>query len=187
MHRQSLLRQLADYQPADATEQAMLAQTLAFVTTNPDCFHRRLLTGHVTGSAWIVSDPNPKSVPTDRRVVLLHHRKLDRWFQPGGHADGDPDMAAVARREAEEETGLTRLTLVSPTIFDVDVHPIPARGNEPAHLHYDIRFLFTADPTEPFIETAETNDVQWIRLADVPDYNNSESIVRLVRKTTGIV
>lgn len=181
MHRQPLLQQLATHQPADATERDMLAQTIAFVVANPDCFHRTLLPGHVTGSAWIVA--NDTLPGANRQVVLLHHRKLDRWFQPGGHADGDPNIAAVARREAEEETGLTRLTLVSPAIFDVDVHPIPARDHEPAHRHYDIRFLFAADPAEPFVETAETNAVQWIRLADVPTFNDSESIVRLVRKT----
>lgn len=181
MHRQPLVSLLTAHQAADANEQAMLNQTIAFVTAQPDCFYRTLLIGHVTGSAWIISSAHAAS--TDQRVVLLHHRKLDRWFQPGGHADGDPDIAAVARREAEEETGLTTLKLVSPAVFDVDVHTIPARGNEPEHLHYDIRFLFEADPGDAFIATIETKDVQWINLADVPRLNDSESILRLVRKT----
>ncbi|MBC8155268.1 MAG: NUDIX hydrolase [Bacteroidetes bacterium] len=184
MHRQALLHQLAAHQPADTTEQAMLTQTIDFVTAQPDCFHRTLLIGHVTGSAWIVS--RTPAAPAERQVVLLHHRKLDRWFQPGGHADGDPDVAAVALREAQEETGLTSLRLASLAVFDVDVHPIPARGTEPAHLHYDIRFLLEADPTEPFIETAETKAVRWVNVGQIADLNDSESILRMKRKTDNL-
>ena len=51
-------------------------------------------------------------------------------------------------REAREESGLTRLRLVSPEIFDVDRHRIPARGAEPEHWHFDVRFLIEADPAE---------------------------------------
>lgn len=184
MHRQPLLRLLADHKATDATERAMLAQTITFVSENPDCFCRTLLVGHVTGSAWIVAADG--SLPATCRVVLLHHRKLDRWFQPGGHADGDPDVAAVALREAQEETGLISLKLVRPAIFDVDVHPIPARGNEPEHLHYDIRFLFEADPADTFIETIETKDVRWVDLDKIHLFNSSESVSRLVNKTFNI-
>ena len=177
MHRQPLLQLLADYKPFDTTEQAMLARTIAFVGEQPDCFRRSLLIGHVTGSAWIVS-------PDRSQVVLIHHRKLDRWLQPGGHADGDPDVAAVALREAQEETGLTRLRLVHPVIYDVDVHPIPARNDEPAHLHYDIRFLLEADPNEPFRQTAETKAIRWVSIGEVGAFEASGSVLRMVRKTS---
>ncbi len=149
MHRQPLLQLLYQHQPTDPLEQAMTQATIAFVAQHPDCFDRSLLIGHITGSAWIVS-------PDRQQTLLIHHRKLDRWLQPGGHADGDPDVAAVALREAQEETGLTSLRLVNPVgathpeqevaIFDVDIHPIPARADVPEHLHYDIRFLLDSEP-----------------------------------------
>lgn len=175
MHRQPLLQLLDEYHTADPAEQIMLAQTFAFVREQPDCFQRSLRIGHITGSAWIVS-------PDHAQVVLVHHRKLDRWLQPGGHADGDPDVASVALREAQEETGLTRLRLVRPAIFDVDVHSIPARNDEPAHLHYDIRFLLEADTSEPFRETAETKSIRWVSLNEIHRFTDSESVLRMTTK-----
>ncbi|WP_345241880.1 NUDIX hydrolase [Nibrella saemangeumensis] len=175
MHRQPLLNLLKNYTPADANETAMWHHTLSFVQAHPDCFERSLSIGHITGSAWIIS-------PDHRQAVLIHHRKLDRWFQPGGHADGDADVARVALREAEEEVGLSSLRLVSPAIFDIDVHSIPAKGYEPEHLHYDIRFLIEADPNEAFTHSSETNDIKWVSLARIESYTSSESIIRMVRK-----
>jgi 8-oxo-dGTP pyrophosphatase MutT (NUDIX family) len=180
MHRQPLLSLLRQHlsnsaNRLDSNEEAMTKATITFVEQHADCFERSLLEGHVTGSAWIVS-------PDRQRVVLIHHRKLDRWFQPGGHADGDPDVAAVAFREAQEETGLTSIRLVAPTIFDVDIHPIPARGNVTEHLHYDIRFLFEADDNESFGEIEEVNDIRWFTLPNANFLASSESISRMVRK-----
>ena len=181
MHRQPLLTLLRQHTPADANEQAMTQATTAFVEANPDCFERSLLIGHVTGSAWIVGSVVDST--DSQQTVLIHHRKLDRWFQPGGHADGDPDVAAVALREAQEEAGLMSLRLVTPAIFDVDVHPIPARGDVPEHLHYDIRFLLEADPAEPFGFTDEVNDIRWFSLDEAARYAGSESISRMIRKS----
>ncbi len=162
----------------------MTARTIAFVEANPTCFDRSLLEGHITGSAWILSEP-PADLPlSEPQVLLIHHRKLDRWFQPGGHADGDPDVAAVARREAAEETGLPNVRLVSPAIFDVDIHPIPAKGEVPEHLHYDIRFLFTARPdTALGGETREVKGIRWLTLDEADRLADSESISRMIRKS----
>ena len=175
MHRQPLLTLLRQHQPANPTEQAMTQATIAFVEQHPDCFERSLLSGHITGSAWILS-------PDHQHTLLIHHRKLDRWLQPGGHADGDPDVAAVALREAQEETGLLSVRLVSPAIFDVDIHPIPERNGVLEHLHYDIRFLLEADPNEPFGISEEIKNIRWFSLKSVVDNVNSESIFRMVRK-----
>ncbi|GAB4043992.1 NUDIX hydrolase [Spirosoma jeollabukense] len=175
MHRLPLLNLLRQHTTTDLNEQAMTQATIEFVETNSDAFERSLLAGHITGSAWIVS-------PDRQQVLLIHHRKLDRWLQPGGHADGDPDVAAVALREAREETGLTSLQLVSPAIFDVDIHTIPARGDVPEHLHYDIRFLLEADPDEPFGNSDEIKNIRWFSLEMVNNYTDSESICRMVRK-----
>ncbi|NEU67341.1 NUDIX hydrolase [Spirosoma agri] len=176
MHRYHLLTLLRQHKPTDHSEQVMTKATIAFIEANPACFERSLLIGHVTGSAWIVS-------PDRQNAVLIHHRKLDRWFQPGGHADGDPVIAGVAFREAEEETGLKSLQFIHPEIFDVDVHLIPARGDVPEHLHYDIRFLLEADPHEPFILTDEVNAVRWLSMDEISRLTDSESILRMVRKS----
>ena len=154
----------------------MTAQTIAFVEANPDCFERSLAEGHITGSAWITS-------PNGEQVVLIHHRKLDRWFQPGGHADGDPDVAAVALREAQEETELPDLTLASPAIFDVDVHQIPARSDVGAHLHYDIRFRLVADSAIVGGENNEVKAIRWLTLDEAEALADSESVGRMVRKS----
>ena len=98
--------------------------------------------------------------------------------------DGDPDLAAGALREAREESGLTRLALVSPEVFDVDRHRIPARGAEPEHWHYDVRFLIEADPDEPLAISSESKDLAWVPLAGVARLNPDESMLRMVRKST---
>ena len=157
----------------------MTAQAIAFVEANPACFERSLAEGHITGSAWITS-------PDEQRVVLIHHRKLDRWFQPGGHADGDPDVAAVALREAREETGLTDLTLVSPAIFDVDVHVIPTRGDVEAHLHYDIRFRLKSDEKIITGENREVTAIRWLKLAEAEALAGSQSVGRMIRKSRNL-
>src|SRR5579859_4895881 len=100
-----------------------------FLAQGERVFRREAREGHFTGSAWLVSADG-------ERVLLTHHRKLGRWLQLGGHADGDTDLAQVALREAEEESGLVGLA-VEPEPFDLDRHRIPARGTEPEHWHYD--------------------------------------------------
>jgi 8-oxo-dGTP pyrophosphatase MutT (NUDIX family) len=180
MHRAAVLRLLRDHQPrvVDPHEAAMAAEIIRFVEAHPDCLLRTCTPGHLTGSAWIVDAPR-------RRVLLTHHRKLDKWLQPGGHADGDPDLLAVALREAREETGLTRLRAVSPEVFDVDRHRIPPRGDTPGHWHLDLRFLVEADPEEILIVSDESHDLAWVNLARVAALNPEESMLRMVRKTEG--
>lgn len=154
----------------------MTADTIRFVEEHEDCFLRSCVPGHLTGSAWIVD-------PTRTRTLLTHHHKLDKWLQLGGHADGDSDLLAVALREAREESGLTRLAVVSPTVFDVDRHLIPARKSEPAHYHYDIRFMIEADPAEPLVVSNESKDLAWVEVSRVTALNPEESMARMVRKT----
>ncbi len=176
MHRKKLLELLHNHKGADAGESAMKEQMTAFVQNNDQCFDRELLMGHVTGSAWILDD-------SGQFVLLMHHRKLDKWFQPGGHCDGDNDVLRVALKEAQEETGLNAIDILSNEIFDIDIHPIPERKGIPAHLHYDVRFLFSADKTLPLLVNEESNGLQWVELASVESLNDSESMMRMVRKT----
>ncbi|GGD57578.1 NUDIX hydrolase [Emticicia aquatilis] len=175
MHRKKLLDLLENHNPSDNNELKMTNETIEFVKTNEDCFKRELLIGHVTGSAWIVNDART-------HVLMMHHRKLNQWFQPGGHCDGDPDVLNVALKEANEETGLKNLKVVDGKVFDVDVHLIPERKGIPAHYHYDVRFLIESDMNEPLIVTEESNDLAWVSLDKIAEHNDSESIMRMARK-----
>lgn len=147
----------------------------SFVRDHPDCAERALQVGHLTGSAWLVSADG-------QRILLTHHRKLNRWLQLGGHADGDLDLAAVALREALEESGLTDL-LVEPEIFDLDRHWIPERVNEPGHWHYDIRFVVRANGSEAFAVSDESHALAWREIAVIAeDEAWDESLRRMARR-----
>ena len=149
-----------------------------FVRTHEDCFRSDLLPGHVTGSAWVVN-------PNRDRVLMLHHKKHAQWFQPGGHADGDPDIRRVALRETQEETGIApeQIRLLSADIFDIDIHTVPASPDSPRHLHYDVRFLIEIDDRLPIPGNDESHEVIWVPLHLVPRYNNNLSTHHLVEKT----
>jgi 8-oxo-dGTP pyrophosphatase MutT (NUDIX family) len=174
--RQTLLDELRAYVPVDAREAEMRDRLVTFVAAHPDALERALAIGHVTGSAWIVD-------PARTRALLTHHRKLGKWLQLGGHADGDPDLRRVALREAREESGLTSLRFAFGGIYDLDVHRIPARPGEPAHDHYDVRFAFEADPAEPLVVNEESKELAWIPLDGLARYGADESVQRLARKT----
>lgn len=175
MIRNHILGLLKAYSSNDQHEQAMLHNTIQFIESNPACFERTLLQGHVTGSAWILDQHRT-------HALMMHHQKLDKWFQPGGHCDGDPNVCAVAAKEAFEETGI-EVRLISPSVFDVDHHVIPERKEVPEHIHYDIRFLFEAErKNDELPPNAEAKAVRWIPLKEIAAYNNTPSIMRLVEK-----
>lgn len=173
--RRKLLDSLDAYQPEDPAQAALKTRFMAFVAEYPDCCERSLAHGHLTGSAWLVSADG-------QRALLMHHRKLERWLQPGGHADGDFDLAGVALREAEEESGLSGL-VPEGGVFDLDRHEIPARGAEPAHWHYDLRFVVRASAGEDFRQNAESLALAWFditELATRPDLD--DSLRRMARR-----
>ena len=176
MHRNPLLALLAGYQTTTADDTAILARFADFVRQNPACFERTLKSGHVTGSAWIVC-------PRRAGALLTHHRKLNRWLQPGGHDDGDPDIFAVALREATEETGLKYLRPLSARIFDLDIHLIPARAAQVAHFHYDVRFIFEANPAESLVISRESKNLAWLPLARIAGPEFGRSMQRMAQKT----
>ncbi len=172
----TLTDELARYRGADERERAMAAEVAAFLDEHDDAFERSLLLGHITASAWIVDRERT-------HALLTHHRKLGRWLQLGGHVDGERDVRAAALREAQEESGLAEIVALEEAIYDVDVHVIPARGAEPRHKHYDIRFAFEADRRAPLVVSDESHALAWVALDELDRYDTDESVMRLARKT----
>jgi len=127
--------------------------------------------------------PAPNVAPGGQRLLLTHHRKLQRWLQLGGHADGDRDLAQVALKEAEEESGLSGLVLEDPAIFDLDKHWIPERKDVPGHWHYDVRFVIRALGGEAFVLSDESLDLAWRPVTEVAaDPESDESMQRMARR-----
>lgn len=178
-HRDLLIQSIHQYQP-DSRDEIAFRKRFLELLEHPRAFFRDNLPGHITASSWIVDK--------DRKFALLtHHAKLNRWLQPGGHADGQEDIVAVAQREAYEETGLTSLQLMLPEIFDLDIHPIPGRKDFPAHYHYDIRFLFQANIDESIAMSGESHDLAWIPNDEIPRKTaNNISILRMAQKVQNL-
>ncbi len=154
-----LIATLAHHRPADEKETQDLESMRGFAASLPEPFSRTQWPAHFTGSAVVVD-------PSGARVCLLLHRKLQRWLQPGGHAepaDGG-DLQRTALREAREETGLeVALHPTAPRPLDVDVHVIPARKDEPEHRHLDIRYLVVAaEPERLAHDAAESSGAGWL-------------------------
>jgi 8-oxo-dGTP pyrophosphatase MutT (NUDIX family) len=147
---------------------------------NPGCFERTSFPAHFTGSALVVNADGS-------RVLLHHHRKLDRWLQFGGHCDGDEDILRVARREALEESGIKGLIVASERPFDLDIHEIPARGDEPVHSHYDVRYLFIAPEGAAGVASEESHDLRWFSAEELTGVAIDESLRRMIRKWQSIV
>ena len=183
IENQSLTSLLRAYLAAGTEQIAQCQQFEAFEASHPYVYHRTHPPGHFTASAWLVSKDGAC-------VLLTHHKKLGRWLQLGGHADGDLDLVSVALREAEEESGLTGLTII-PEIFDLDAHDIPARGTvsapnyEPAHIHWDVRFVVRAS-AEDFLVSEESLALSWVDIAALArDVNADASLVRMAEKWLG--
>lgn len=176
-HRYALCEMLTRYAASHAERRDVAARILEFVSSTPDCFCRICQQGHITGSAWLLN-------PAGDKALLTLHRNLKRWMQLGGHADGDSDVLRVALREAEEESGIQGIRPLSADIMDVDIHPIPDRPTkgEPAHFHYDIRFLMQA-PHERFAISDESDDLAWWSHADIQSrrLELDEAVLRLAR------
>ncbi len=166
---------IAAHRPWNETESSMQKAMLDFVDSHADGLWRTQLKGHVTASAWVLD-------PSGEQVLLIHHRKLDRWLQPGGHADGDADTLAVAQREVWEETGLATEPIIR-EIFDLDIHAIPARGAEPEHFHYDLRYLLRPAVGSTLQINNEVVAAEWVPLHEVHRRSPEESILRMVDKS----
>jgi len=176
----TFLAQIKNHTAFDAAEAAHRVNMIQFVALNSDAFwQRETPQGHVTGSAFVVNN-------TRTHTLLLHHAKLNRWVQPGGHLDEtDATPAHGALREAIEETNILSLALASQSLFDIDIHPIPERRkdglHEPAHLHYDARYLVFANQSTVQI-CEESLGFRWVLLRELADGVNESGLVRMAKK-----
>lgn len=172
--------QLAAYARRQPEHAALADEFSTLLDDAENPFLRERLAGHFTGSAWLVSTDGA-------RVLLTHHRKLDRWLQLGGHADGDRNLARVALKEAEEESGLGGLVLEDGELFDIDKHWIPERKDVPGHWHYDARYVVRALGSEQFAISEESLALAWRDIRDVANAaietpDDDDSLPRMAKR-----
>ena len=168
-------RALFAYTPSDEREGSFRARMLA-LCAEADPFSRAAFSpGHFTASAFVLS-------PRRDAVLLIFHKKLGRWLQPGGHIEpGDTMLMGAACREVAEETAILEAVPLVPGVFDIDVHDIPARKDEPAHEHFDVRVLLGA-PALTVRASDEVAAARWVPLDDLETIETDESVRRAVRK-----
>lgn len=172
--RSGLAADLVAYRGRNPAEAPVSERILAFLEAHPDAFSRSCREGHITGSAFIFD-------PGYTHTLFVHHAKLGKWLQPGGHCEAGETALEAARREALEETGLAVGDPFEALPWDLDIHEIPARGSDPVHLHLDIRYLFVVPVARP-VASAESHAVDWLELAEALARNGEESIRRPLAK-----
>lgn len=183
MDREPLIELLRRHAEAWPAEQALAARFIAFAKAHADCLLRTCRPGHITASAWIVD-------ASGERALLTHHRKLGRWLQLGGHVDGERHVERAALREAVEESGMAAFEFATWTgtlvPLDLDVHVIPARGDEQEHLHWDVRFWLRAAPEQQLAVSAESIDLRWFKPAELAELTSEVSVLRMARKVAAL-
>ncbi|WP_342270130.1 NUDIX hydrolase [Rickettsia endosymbiont of Orchestes rusci] len=150
---------------------------LEFLNNYKNPFSRELAIGHFTASAFLLNSDKTK-------FLLMHHNKLNKWIQLGGHCNGDSDVLAVAIKEAKEESGIEEIEPISTEIYDLDIHYIPERHQELAHYHYDVRFLLKTIDNDNFVKNDEASELRWIEFSSysLKDFSLEESVTRMIEK-----
>lgn len=161
-------------------EEAEVRRFSDFLGSSPDVFRREHPPGHFTASGLLIT-------PDLQSVALMHHKKLNKWLQFGGHADGEQLLAQVALKEAEEESGIAAAFFpyeealgvdFHPLPYDLDVHTIPARGEDPEHLHWDVRYLLYTDRPDLLQGNHESHGIGWFTLDEARTLTDEPSMLR---------
>lgn len=168
--KEELIRLLEEHVPFDATEAAHREKALVFLRGTEHVTSPETLEGHVTASAMILS-------PDLDAILLTHHKKLQRWLCLGGHIENDATLFDAALREAREESGIKNFDLLQNKLFDVDVHTIPAHGNTPEHLHYNLRILLRAATRDTQV-SEESTHLKWFSVPDALKLKGTDSGMR---------
>ena len=177
----AVLGQLADYQASTEAERHSLVQIEELLRRSADPFTRERK-DHITGSAVVAR-------PDGSAFLMVYHRRLQRWLQPGGHVEADDDsVLATALREAREETGVTALEIAhGGRILDLDVHSIPATPSRPAHVHHDLRYLLTTRADTTLAEPLEIEKVAWFSMGEALALGADESLERALRRARSVL
>ena len=161
-------------------QMSQVDRCLHFLLNDPACFERSNRHGHFTGSSLIVD-------PAAGKTLLVHHKKYNRWVQPGGHSDGIRDTFFTAWEEAFQESGLKDIRPIAPwKIADVNIQPVERYEDVPPHLHYDLRYFFRAFSSETVVVSDESYDVAWFLPEEMPRHDDDDELVRLVEAYFGI-
>lgn len=170
-----VLALLDAHQAADVRERGFVQRMRELARASAPFSRQSFTPGHFTASAFVLS-------PERDALLLIFHKKLSLWLQPGGHVEEtDRTILDAARREVLEEVGLEDFEEALSPLFDVDIHDIPARKAEPAHQHFDLRFLFVSK-TRAARETDEIGGMRWVPLQDLSTVTTDESVLRAARK-----
>lgn len=164
------LAAVSDVPPGDDALERDRLLVAHLIEGRADAADRSTRPGHLTGSAFVVD-------ATAEHALLLFHTKLQRWLQPGGHADGDMNLAAVALKEATEESGIDGLRVWSEPI-DLDIHRV-APPREDAHLHLDVRFLVVAPPGAQPVANEESQALRWVTESELGSYDVDAGLLRM--------
>lgn len=182
MNKQPILDLLQNHQTSFSEEIEFRKQIIEFLEQNDDFALRSNLTGQLTGSAWVVNKERTK-------VLLIHHKKLNKWLQIGGHIEAtDKTIEETILREIKEESGLKGLKLLSSSIYDIDIHTIPQKKEIAEHLHFDIRLIVEADENEILLpQDEEILDIKWYSVNEVQNLAEAtisinQSMKRMINK-----
>lgn len=175
--KNELISLLTVHVPYDISEGKSLERTIEWLRIAADPLNREcFVPGHVTASAFVVSSENDK-------VCLIYHTAVKAWLQPGGHVEpGEVSLVEVAAREASEEIGLAVSSPKNGEFFDIDVHQIPKKGELPAHLHFDFRFLFYIEDLRPMTAPSEALEIRWVTYREGMELGLDPGLIRMFNK-----